>query len=332
MKDGKYSIRELADKFSLNCNSLSSALLRSEFKDKYYEYYSFPVQQMQNKVYEIIQTITDKQIIQNDKKVISPYELDIYIPDLNFAIEFNGSYWHSEATIPHEEARVKHCNKTKLCENKGIRLFHIFENEWKSRSTQILNFIKTIVGSNAINIAARKCQLKIEDPIVNSKDFMDNNHIQGHTTAIKYFNLYYNDEIVASMSAAKHHRQGQDAKTIVLSRLCMKDGYNVQGGPSKLFKAFKQWSIENGYNRVLSWSDNCWTQGRIYNVLGFRLDIEFGPDYFYWSPIENRYYSKQSQKKSATGCPKEIKEHEWCASKGLYRIWDCGKKRWIFEL
>lgn len=34
-------------------------------------------------------------LIENDRKLIAPYELDIVIPDLNLAIEFNGIWYHS---------------------------------------------------------------------------------------------------------------------------------------------------------------------------------------------------------------------------------------------
>lgn len=34
-------------------------------------------------------------LIENDRELIAPYELDIVIPELHLAIEFNGVYWHS---------------------------------------------------------------------------------------------------------------------------------------------------------------------------------------------------------------------------------------------
>ena len=34
-------------------------------------------------------------VLENYKEIIPPKELDIYIPSLNFAIEYNGLYWHS---------------------------------------------------------------------------------------------------------------------------------------------------------------------------------------------------------------------------------------------
>src|SRR5690606_7133369 len=109
------------------------------------------------------------------------------IPKFNFAIELNGSYWHSEAVLTSKEARNKHFNKTLLCREKGIRLFHIFELDWINRKNQILNFIKTILKNNKVNIPARKCVMKIETPNKDNIAFMNDNHIQGATTAINYF-------------------------------------------------------------------------------------------------------------------------------------------------
>ncbi|MFW6130771.1 MAG: hypothetical protein ACOC56_06250, partial [Atribacterota bacterium] len=53
-------------------------------------------------------------------------ELDIYLPDFNIAIEYNGLYWHSELN---GKDRNYHLNKTNICENENIQLIHIFEDE-----------------------------------------------------------------------------------------------------------------------------------------------------------------------------------------------------------
>ena len=42
--------------------------------------------------------------------------------------------------------------------------------------------------------------------------------------------------------------------------------------------------------------------------------------------------SKQSQSKRNSGCPKGMTELEWANSRGLSRIWDCGKTRWEFSV
>ena len=66
-------------------------------------------------------------LIEHDRQLIKPYELDIVIPELHLAIEFNGVYWHSiEAGTP----PGYHLMKTELCEAKNYRLIHIWEDEW----------------------------------------------------------------------------------------------------------------------------------------------------------------------------------------------------------
>jgi len=47
-------------------------------------------------LYEFLQSNGIENIKLNDRCVISPLELDIYLPDYKLAIEFNGIYWHSE--------------------------------------------------------------------------------------------------------------------------------------------------------------------------------------------------------------------------------------------
>jgi len=76
----------------------------------------------------------------NRRDIISPLELDIYLPKLNLAIEFNGLYWHSYhetiGTSPKQldlnYMKYRHYNKTKLCLKAGIRLLHIYEDDMNS--------------------------------------------------------------------------------------------------------------------------------------------------------------------------------------------------------
>jgi len=253
---------------------------------------------------------------------------DIYVPEKSFAIVYNENGKVCELILG-KEARNNQIKKTKACRAQGIRLFHIFEHQWQNRQIQILNFIKSILGVNSTKVSARKCTITNDE----CRQFFKDNHIQGYGQGtIKYFNLVFYEEIVASMTASKHHRQNTDSSAIILNRLCFKDGFNIQGGSSKLFKKFLEWAREEEYNEVVSWSDSAWTDGGIYEVLGFTLDESYGPDYFYWDIKNCRMISKQSQQKKKTGCPDGMTEREWCIERGLYRIWGAGKRRWIFSL
>ena len=71
----------------------------------------------------------------NTRQIISPYELDFYLPDHNLAIECNGDYWHSMR----EEGY--HINKYNLCKKKGIQLIHIWEILWNENRNEMKEFI-----------------------------------------------------------------------------------------------------------------------------------------------------------------------------------------------
>lgn len=74
----------------------------------------------------------------NKKSIIKPYELDIYIPSLKKAIEFNGKYWHYSKK--HFKAG-KHAMKSNLCREKGIVLLHVREDLWIRDKEKMKNII-----------------------------------------------------------------------------------------------------------------------------------------------------------------------------------------------
>ena len=75
------------------------------------------------------------ELIQNSKLIIKPYQLDIFLPELNLAIEFNGNYWHS---LEFGISKNYHLNKSLLCREKNIRLIHIYEFENFEQQKQLL--------------------------------------------------------------------------------------------------------------------------------------------------------------------------------------------------
>lgn len=100
----------------------------------------------QKELSEFIQSIYNKEIIYNSKSIIKPYELDIYLPELNLAIEYNGNYWHS---IESGLDKDYHLNKSLLCREKGIRLIHIYEFENFEQQKQLLKDL--ILGHDNYN-------------------------------------------------------------------------------------------------------------------------------------------------------------------------------------
>jgi GNAT superfamily N-acetyltransferase len=258
----------------------------------------------------------------NSHEIIEPYELDIFIPSLNLAIEYCGLYWHSE------EYREKnyHLKKMRLCNEKGIRLITIFEDEWLERQDQVKNFLLSAINKNELKVMGRKTEVRVV-PKPEAVAFLDDTHIQGSPLFEVAFGLYHNNELVGITTGNKHHRQGHGS-LFVLNRLAFKSNISVSGGSSKLLKALLGYAKEKGYSRLISWSDNRWSEGNVYEKTGFELTETLPPDYSY--VLREKRISKQScqkknlLKKGAVGNT----ENEMALSLGLYRIWDCGKKRW----
>lgn len=96
----------------------------------------FPLQSKTSSVELSIHDILDSMDIQyttNNRSIINPLELDIYIPDLKLAIEVNGAYWHS-LLVKHP---LYHVEKFKKCIKNGVRMISIWE-DWKNYNLKSL--------------------------------------------------------------------------------------------------------------------------------------------------------------------------------------------------
>lgn len=252
------------------------------------------------------------------KRRIDGVELDVYIPELNLAIEYNGSYWHSEIYRP----KNYHLFKTEYCNSQGINLIHIFDHEWFSRRSQIENFLSSKTGT-LTRIGARVCEVR---QITNkeAQDFVEKYHIQGKSPgSILCLGLFHCDNLVSVAIFGKHHRQ---YNKVVLKRFVSKFGISVAGGLSRLSKAGSKILKTD----IITWCDRRWTDGQTYLKAGWEPEEMLPPDYFY---IKNgRFYcKKQSRRKAVVNTPKEMTEHEHALQDGLYRVYDCGKLRMVYR-
>ena len=90
-------------------------------------------------------------VVINNRSIISPYEIDLFIPELNLAIEYNGLPWHSE--LFGNKGPKYHLNKTTMCANVGIKLIHIFSNDFYNSKNIVESILRNAVGKNANRIS-----------------------------------------------------------------------------------------------------------------------------------------------------------------------------------
>lgn len=94
-------------------------------------------------IIDAIKSVYDGEIYSNNKKAIYPKELDIYMPSINLAIEYNGIVYHSNAV---NYPINGHLIKSLACREKNIRLIHIYEFE--DLNTQIELLKSLIIGQD----------------------------------------------------------------------------------------------------------------------------------------------------------------------------------------
>lgn len=105
--------------------------------------YYFHTSKGELELYNYIKSITNLKVCHTDRKTIFPRELDIYIPDLKLAFEYDGDYWHSLPNVIENDK-----SKNNLCEQHNIRLIRIKESDWQSHKESIKSEIINLIGKD----------------------------------------------------------------------------------------------------------------------------------------------------------------------------------------
>ena len=123
---------------------------------------------------EIIKFLKDigvKEIMHRARGIIGKKELDIYLPEYQLAIEYNGLFWHSDMIIKDNHYHIK---KQNLCNKKGIQLLTIWQSEWEQKNEIVKNLIQ-----GSLNQLTGLTNLKVTEnlSLKDIQTFMTCNHI-----------------------------------------------------------------------------------------------------------------------------------------------------------
>lgn len=280
--------------------------------------------QFEKAVYTYIQELLpDLEILKTERNVLNnKRELDIYIPALKIAIECNGVFWHCEAKVN----KNYHRNKYLMCLEKDIKLIQIWQDDWTYKQDIVKSRLQSIFNKN-FKIMARKCQLK-EVSFQDSKEFLNNNHLQGFVPSKINYGLYYQTELVAIMTFANKRIAVGNKYDHEILRFCTKLNTNVLGAANKLFKHYIK---IHQPNNILTYANLEWGSGSFYSKLGFnRLkDTSIGYTYLVDSIRRHRFnYTKQKLIKQGFDANKT--EHEIMLDRKYYRIYDTGNAVWVW--
>ena len=297
----------------------------AEFKEMQLHEHSISCNTSKKELLQFIKSVYSGKIIENTRKVISPKELDIYLPEKQLAFEFNGTYWHSEHV---GLSKNYHQEKTKACHKAKIRLIHIFEHEWLFNRDKIKSLIRSALGIYSIRLYARKCQIK---PIGADmyRQFLLANHLQCAVNSSIRYGLFYQDELASVIGFGKSRFKKDE---IELHRYCVKANYQIVGGFSKLIKYV---CVNEHITKFVSYVDFSHFNGRGYKKAGFTLEYLTQPSYIYikGSEIKSRMQC-QKHKLSAflSAYYDDLSESDNMRLNGWYKVYDCGNLKLKYTL
>jgi len=282
---------------------------------------------------DYVSSIVDVEVLRNDRTLIAPLELDIFVPDKKVAIEYCGLYWHSE--VASGKPRRYHYDKMMKCSEQGVRLITVFEDEYLARPHVVKSRVANALGVAERRVYARKCLFGAVQH-QQAKLFLDDNHLQG-ASGFKYaFGLFYESELVMLMTfgpLSRTHALVDGKPTLELKRFASLPGWSVPGGASKLLKnSLKLLIRHNEYRYLKSYCDMRYANiaGPVYESLGFEKVSR---------TTHTPHYVKAGKRHRNQGLRKTPEERltgktEWelRQEQGYDRIWDCGHATYVLDL
>jgi hypothetical protein len=239
------------------------------------------------------------------------YEIDIFIPELQIGIEFNGIYWHSRYK------RKYHYEKYIMCREKGIRLIQFWDIDWAEKRELIKKKLSHILGKNEKRIYARKCSIHVVKSS-ELRNFYNDNHIQGYKPCKSNYVLQYENNIVAAISIQKNK----------IERFA--SSAHVVGGFTRLLKhVIKDLNLRYVETFAdLFWSDHEKNQ---YIKNGFKLVSISAPNY-YWCKGNKMYSRVRFQKHKLMNMlhyDAHKTEREIMEANKYYRVYDAGNAKFL---
>jgi hypothetical protein len=272
----------------------------------------------QLQLYDFVRSIAPDAIL-SDRTMISPKELDVYVPSKRLGIEYDGLYYHSELNISDDHAQ----NKSLACSTANVRLFSIFEDEWRDKQDIVKAMIKHRLGIFGSRVGARSCTIKELDTQSRRK-FMNDNHIDGDAKSTISWGLIHNGEIMAAVSL-RHPFHTVHDDVFEVARFCGSSGCSVPGALSRLTSHALTWTKSNGKRALMTYVDRRIGSADGYVASGFKVVRETKPR-FWWTDFNERLNRFSVKADSKNG----ITQEQAAKNAGVVKIW--GSSNVVLEL
>jgi hypothetical protein len=244
-------------------------------------------------------------------------EYDIYLPSKKLAIEYHGLYWHSEEF----KSGVRDWEKYMSACSRGDRLIQIYSDEWSNPTKQ------EIFKAQLRGILAPEPKIRIK-PIFSVelktspevRSFLDAHHYLGAASGCVTVVARHREAIVGAWVFMK-----RETGVVLWHRACWDRKYKSWNPHEKALKLALPVLKEMGFTKIVTFSDNRFHTGNLYEKLGFKFEEDLKPDYSYTNGTVRK-------SKYALRVPAGVNEVEAAAKKGWFRVYDSGKRRYSLSI
>jgi hypothetical protein len=284
------------------------------------------ISEFENKIEKFLQE-NEIHYQKNIRTVISPYEIDFYLPEYNLGIECNGDYWHSDKF----KSTKYHYNKWALSVKNKVRLIQVSESDYNTKTDIFHNMILSIIGKQPKGSGARLCHIeKISGKI--AIPFLKTHHLQGSVNG-EHYGAFNKGKLIAVMTIG-YTRGSKLTRRKELKRW-VTDNKTHPGLFSKTLAFVLQ---DKNITELVSFSMNDWFNGRVYEKTGFIKGKTHSPGYRYlwrgrlvhasnFTKAEIRKKFKEAESMLNEGAT----EKQIMDSLNVLRVWDAGKTEWIYK-
>ena len=286
------------------------------------------ISRQENEVADYISSL-GVDLVRSDRSTlgIGSKELDIFVPSHKVAVEYDGLFWHS-SSVNDASIKQRHLEKTTRCDELGIRLYHIFADEWEDLNKQaIWKSVLAVRLGFAKKIGARTTSIVT----VNSREareFLTANHLQGCING-KHIGLTCEGSLVSLLS---YNDSRFEKGKIEILRFCTIKHTVVMGAMTKLLKELQRREQKS----IISYANRRWSVGGVYEKTGFKQISITPPNYYYTKDCHSLISRYQCQKHKLLKLlgeqydPKQT-EVENMLSCGYRIIYDCGNFKYEFK-
>lgn len=214
----------------------------------------------------------------------------------------------------------------------------VFTDEWYAQRALVEARLTYLAGQCQERIGARECQLVQPENSV-ARMFLRANHMLGPGRWRLAYGLVKDGVLVSVMTfGATSAAKGASSCQWELDRFAVRADLCVAGAAQRLFSAFVE---TNAPESVVSYADLRWSEGRLYEVLGFKLSHNTQPNYWYFDkrlPLDQRrrlhrfsFRKSLLPKVLGTGFNPARTEHENMRESSYGWVYDCGNLAFIWR-